>query len=596
MREQQLQEQLADINRKLRGFAQQLEVANSQVTSAADKVQEQQAITDLTRLYWSVINLVTQKIQLFESRPVERVRTELLEMHLYRLKCLQKIILGLDLGSGVEADKLVIDAYEGQHSLYREQHLQLLEHLRFKRDFLTKHEAYVAELLEKIPGTSTESAINAHRDNFPASIQFLQSAVILFTLELLTIGDTVEYDAPVRFSAEAATRLHQLHDTLVMLNELDNIPASHHMGVLDDLHRQLETQQAALRKMRKDVPSREKQHIDDILEILASFEQQTQEHLTRLCQALRDNNPLTLDPQVFDAEFLPPQTVSQPRPARYKRLIRVNQSGTSVLKLGEQRTQDDGRIVVDVVSSGSEAPSRVNTYASAATGTWENTTPLQGPATQPSSLAQMTSHANTLLSAVPLHLSTAQHNARQNDNPSNILEYLHRHAHALDEQASSLAMQGATPAQQALMQRLRDASEQLQQEGERLRVQVYKAPGTLDINRLLYLLEHRHVTVHKTLSRAPRGKGNRKHFLDVYSIQDAAGSHQPLWEAHFHYDAADTHIDHFSLMGGHLKTLRQSHQGSSSQAQAEREGRPHEPIWRVRFDSSSARQLFNAVT
>lgn len=595
LREQQLQEQLTDINRKLRGFAQQLEVANSQVTSAADKVQEQQAITDLTRLYWSVINLVTQKIQLFESRPVERVRTELLEMHLYRLKCLQKIILGLDLGSGVEADKLVIDAYEGQHSLYREQHLQLLEHLRFKRGFLTKHEAYVAELLEKIPGTSTESAINAHRDNFPASVQFLQSAVILFKLELLTIGDTVEYDAPVRFSAEAATRLHQLHDTLVMFNELDNIPASHHMGVLDDLHRQLEIQRAALGKMREGVPSREKQHIDDILKILASFEQQTQERLTQLYQALTDNNALSLDPQVFDVEFLPPQTVSQPHPARRKRLIRVNQSGTSVLKLGEQRTLEDGKIVVDVVSSSPQAPSRVNTYASAAAGTWESTTVQQRPATQPSSLAEMTERANTLLSTVPMYLSTAQHNARQNDNPSNILEYLHRHAQALEEQASSFAMQDAAPAQQALVQRLRDASEQLKTEGERLRVQLYKAPGTLDINRLLYLLEHGHVTVHKTSPRAPRGKGKEKNFLEVYTIRDAAGGHRELWEAHFHYATPDTRIDPSSFTGGHLKTLAQSRQGSASQAQAEREGRPHEPIWRARFDSRTARPLFNAV-
>ncbi|MNN88095.1 hypothetical protein D3C81_2057390 [compost metagenome] len=96
--------------------------------------------------------------------------------------------------------------------------------------------------------------------------------------------------------------------------------------------------------------------------------------------------------------------------------------------------------------------------------------------------------------------------------------------------------------------------------------------------------------------RAPRGKGRNKHFLDIYQIRDVQGSRSTLWEAHFHYDATTTAMEQFQLKGAHLKTLAQSRLGAASQAQAEREGQAHVPIWRAAFSPQAARELFRAAS
>ncbi|HWH88643.1 MAG TPA: hypothetical protein VNV36_18000, partial [Pseudomonas sp.] len=103
------------------------------------------------------------------------------------------------------------------------------------------------------------------------------------------------------------------------------------------------------------------------------------------------------------------------------------------------------------------------------------------------------------------------------------------------------------------------------------------------------------LAVSKTVERKQMGKGKSKSFLDVYSIKNSTDG-QPLWEAHFHYDNAQSPALGFMVDGAHLKTLEQSGRGIESQRRDELAGLPHVRIWRQRFDGNTARKLFALAT
>jgi hypothetical protein len=91
------------------------------------------------------------------------------------------------------------------------------------------------------------------------------------------------------------------------------------------------------------------------------------------------------------------------------------------------------------------------------------------------------------------------------------------------------------------------------------------------------------------------GKGNKKDFLDVYTLNDRQ-TDTPLWHAHFHYADKDSPAQNFTAKGGHLKTLQQSRLGTSSQRRDEQAGRAHVRIWREDIDLSTAQQIFQLAS
>ncbi|MDD1013002.1 dermonecrotic toxin domain-containing protein [Pseudomonas rubra] len=583
---QQLQQQrlLQDVNRRMDEAAKQMAIAQRRVTAAEENTEQQQeAVGALVTIYWKIISLTTEKIQLFETQEASQVRAPLVQMHLYRMSCLEKIILSLDLGFDQIAEDLLVDPHQGEQALYRYQHQELLKQLEAKRPFLSKHEGYLEELHRKLPGADTTSAISKHRERFPNTPSLLNSAVIMFRLELLVIGDPADATAPVRFNADIATSLIRFHDIFVALNESDSVPSDYRMALLADLHSQLEHQRGALPPLFGDLSSREKAHLKDVLELLGKFEQQLQEDLARLYQSLPTNELLSLDPQAPDYDFLPTQPVAGTKPQpRRKRLIRVRQSGTCVLKLGETRVDDNGQETVEIAAANDTA--RMQTYRHNR-GSWQRVRSHPRPGQTDAG-----EQARALVAGVGEHLERARRDTERKDNPTSIIERLEQRAEELDELIEHLDRRDAS-----LPEQVREAAQRLRQQGETLRIEQYKDKDNLDINRLLYLLEQRQVTVYKARARAPRGKGQNKHFLDVYEIRDAQGQHSPLWEAHFHYDARTTRDEQFQIRGGHLKTLAQSRLGADSQAQDEREGLAHKPIWRAAFSPQAARLLFAAV-
>ncbi|HEX4551392.1 hypothetical protein [Pseudomonas sp.] len=128
--------------------------------------------------------------------------------------------------------------------------------------------------------------------------------------------------------------------------------------------------------------------------------------------------------------------------------------------------------------------------------------------------------------------------------------------------------------------------------GQNVLVRMYKNREVLDVLRLNHLLEHDQLSAVRTVERKPLGKGQKKSFLDVYSIRDRS-TNEPLWEAHFHYERKDSPALNFSIKGGHLKTLEQARLGASSQRRDEQAGLPHVAIWRETVDGKTARKIFD---
>ncbi|MCY1411436.1 hypothetical protein D9M71_268230 [compost metagenome] len=589
-------QQLLEVNQALLTTAGQMTQATARVNATISGSDAQlQAISALVLTYWKTIKYISTKIDLLETLGEPQTLSQQREMHEYRLHCLEKIMLSQDLAFTSETGELLADPHQGEHGRYRLQHRRILQHLDEKRPFLDKHAAYIKALTSSFPGPRTDAYLARAREHFPATVLMHQAAVILFKMDLLVISDTPDPQAPIQLNTEAALRLVQLHDALSTYTDLDSLPEHYQLSLLDDLQRQFDNHQQGLKSMQDTAAMLDKAHLRDIDQALVNLVQQIQQRLESMYQDLTSNTLLSLDSQALDTDFLPALSLQQPVAGPRKRVIKVRQQGTTAFKVGEAHTDEQGREVVDIISPGIVSGPRVQRYVNPVAGYWQ---PLatERQVGGAASLATQLSQANTLLGNVEQQLDSARQDAAKKQNPTNIVEALERHAGALEVLAQGIESSSTAAEQSSLLARLHGAAQRLRQHGEALRLMLYKSPETLDINRLLYLIEHRQVSVHKTLMRAPRGKGRNKYFLDIYQIRDAQGSRSTLWEAHFHYDATTTALDQFQLKGAHLKTLAQSRLGAASQAQAEREGQAHVPIWRAAFSPQAARELFRAAS
>ncbi|MCP3750292.1 hypothetical protein [Pseudomonas sp. SBB6] len=589
-------QQLLEVNQALLTTADQMTQVTARVNAAVSGSDaQQQAISALVVTYWKTIKHISTKVDLLETLGDPQTLSQQREMHEYRLHCLEKIMLSQDLAFTSETGELLADPHQGEHGRYRLQHRRILQHLEEKRPFLDKHAAYIKALTNSFPGARTDAYLARAKEHFPATALMHQAAVILFKMDLLVISDTPDPQALIQLNTEAALRLVQLHDALSTYTDLDSLPEHYQLSLLDDLQRQFDNHQQGLKSMQDTAAMLDKAHLRDIDQALVSLVQQIQQRLESMYQDLTSNTLLSLDSQALDTDFLPARSLQQPVAGPRKRVIKVRQQGATAFKVGEAHTDEQGREVVDIINPGIVSGPRVQRYVNPVAGYWQ---PLatERQVGGAASLATQLSQANTLLGNVEQQLDSARQDAEKKQNPSNIVEALERHAGALEVLAQGIESSSTEAEQRSLLDRLHGAAQRLRQHGEALRLMLYKSPETLDINRLLYLIEHRQVSVHKTLMRAPRGKGRNKHFLDIYQVRDAQGSRSTLWEAHFHYDATTTALDQFQLKGAHLKTLAQSRLGAVSQAQAEREGQAHEPIWRAAFSPQAARELFRAAS
>jgi len=560
-----------------------------EITSDDLNSTDAEGLGKLVVLYWKAIRQCTSVIDLGDA-PLVDVSLELrLSRHVYRLQCLQKILLSQDLNFSNEVGELVDDPYQGEHARYRQQRKRLLQHLDDKRSFIDRHQAYLDEIQTRFPGEADNASLAKLREDFPATPQLLLNARILFRMDLLIIGNPDDSGAPIAFSEVAAEHMCELHDTLSSISEQDSVPDAYLLPLLDDLQRQLQHQSSSLTELRASSPPPESKLIDEVLEDLEKTDGNLQSRLNTLFEAIASNELLALDTDAIDHSFLPALDASRPQRAR-RRLINVKRQGRSTLKLGNERVDERGQLQVEIAMADIGGGSRLQRYAKANDGQWQTVPGRSAPPLRPQVPSTSAVEAATLLGQVQQHIDNARKAAgKRNYSPDQVTYPLEQQALALEQRATRLQHQDPEKAGQ-LMQ----AVQRLRNEGEHLRIQLYKSPDVLDIARLLYLIKHRQVRVTQTSTRAPRGKGQNKHFLDVYRIHDREGEQAALWEAHFHYDAKGTHKEHFQLKGGHLKTLAQARLGASAQAQAEREGRPHVAIWREAFSPQAARQLFEA--
>lgn len=593
--DQETRQQLNDVSNEMHVLARKMQSLYPKLDHP-DLETKTEARGTLAGTYYKLMGLVTRKIELLHAQDPQRNRAGVIAAHVYRIQCLEKIILSIDLAFTDEVGVFVTDPHHGEHARYREQRARILKHMEEKRPYLNKREMFIKDLRSQYPGAEAEGEIATLYKTYPAKPWNLEVAAALFRMELLSIGDPMDSSDPVAFKPEAVLQMIQFHETSVAYDDLVWVPTHHQLTVLDNLQRQLESVRTAFEQMRGEFSSsREGEHLETTVKGLVAIEQDCHVRLEALYRQSTDNAVLAKELDDIDLDFLPAAPGPSHAPATRRKLIKVKQRGIDSVKLGQERVTDNGETFIDIIDMIDGTETTIQTYKKPQGGEWKGTKPPLAPPRSTPTLPMLMESAQAQLSEVTRDQAKAKRDAQAKLNPTNIVEYLETRAEQLDitarEIETATADQASTESR-ALIEQLKDASVRLKKTGEQTLIEMYKDPEKLDISRLLYLIKMKQVSIVKLLDRGERGKGKARHFLDIYLIKDAQGEKRDLWHAHFHYPARDTPSEHFSLKGGHLKTLKQSGLGSTSQARDEQQGLAHSPIWRAAFDSRSARQLF----
>jgi len=481
---------------------------------------------------------------------------------------------------------------------FRDFNRKMLTSLEKRVPILEQRQAAIASVLAMTPGGQTEQRIGQLTQGTPSTLRAIDMGKLIALSNLYSAGDPVNPSAPPTYHFEATQEMTRFREVFVALDQIKLIPEDKQIAVLDNLLEQTSGIRENLEAM-SDYPaaSTETAHQKAMIDILNGFNDDIVGELEQRYTQARSNEALSTSVDAIDLDFLPAQPSTSHFPPPRKRLIKVRRGGQDHLKLGQERITDNGETLVDIIEE--DKPGLPFQSYRQVNGQWQgtrNATPSL-PAEQPSKLpATRLSEANQLLGQVESYLAKAHRDERARQNPSNIVEYLNARAERLDQHATDIAALSTVeaPQAQALAARLRQASQDLRNEGEHIRLRLYKDPNVLNVQRLLYLIEQDQVDIRKLQDRVERGKGARKNYLDVYSIRDKASQNE-LWHAHFHYARKDTAPRNFELKGGHLKTLAQSRLGVESQIRQQQQGLPHTPIWREAFDGRTAQQLFDRV-
>ena len=237
-----------------------------------------------------------------------------------------------------------------------------------------------------------------------------------------------------------------------------------------------------------------------------------------------------------------------------KKLIRTRHNGVLIGDLKPAGTS----LPIEVVEMRSEANNQVLATYSRHEDVWDVVDVRRPtPAPQTRSIKAIRAHGRALLDELDKRMSRAESYKTHCRHPQEIEEILNNeasHFRTLSEELDRALTASPTsrpPANEALGRQLSDAAANLTAKGSDLRTELsLKLPPT-DGN-LRFLFEKNLIQVARLGDRTAL-QGARKDFLQEYAINDRDGF--PIWYAHFHYEAADTPKENFSV--AHLKTKEQ---------------------------------------
>uniref|UniRef100_UPI003F69DDC6 dermonecrotic toxin domain-containing protein n=1 Tax=Pseudomonas sp. N8 TaxID=3449428 RepID=UPI003F69DDC6 len=259
----------------------------------------------------------------------------------------------------------------------------------------------------------------------------------------------------------------------------------------------------------------------------------------------------------------------KPEPKPRKRIPKRPRTGVGLPQKKLIRTRHNGVLIGDLKPAGTSLPIEVVEMHSKGSNqilatysrhedVWDVVDVRRPtPAPQTRSIKAIRTHAQELLGELDKRMSRAESYKTHCRHPQEIEEILNNeasHFRTLSEELDRALMASPTsrtPANEALGQLLSDAATNLTTKGSDLRTELsLKLPPT-DGN-LRFLFEKNLVQVARLGDRTAL-QGARKDFLQEYAINDRDGF--AIWYAHFHYEAADTPKDNFSV--AHLKTKEQ---------------------------------------
>lgn len=451
-----------------------------------------------------------------------------------------------------------------------------LERMAIKLVEAEQREADVQALRSRFAGDDVEERLALLEAGRPADSYYVKVAQVQFHCDLLTVGLVPGLDG---VNTRPTYLGKDFFENAIALRSVGEVAYGQRVALLDSIHREFEHLTSAFMELQEQyagTPLAER--VQAVVAIAQAFEQRSSDELHATLASQDASQPASRMIDDIDLDFLPPQPGRQRRPTGpRKRVIRIKRRGISTLALGEIRRAGGQEQIAVVAHDSGEV---VQQYQKNADGHWRPELD-SGALALPSPQALATLAASKL-AAVDEQLATAQSMNRRNSNPTNIVEYLERHAEELLDSARQLPEQA---------QALTEGARRLTDQGLAIMIQRYKDPAVLDVHRLLFLMEHRQVTVARIERRLPLGKGANRHFLDVYAIRDSETG-QDLWHAHFHYPRIDSADNAYPVRGGHLKTLEQSRLGREHQQRQEQAGQAVERIWRQEVDRNSAAKLF----
>ncbi|MGN8343300.1 dermonecrotic toxin domain-containing protein [Pseudomonas sp. SMV71] len=237
-----------------------------------------------------------------------------------------------------------------------------------------------------------------------------------------------------------------------------------------------------------------------------------------------------------------------------KKLIKTRHNGTLIGDLKPAGTS----LPIEVVEMRSEGDNQILATYSRHEDVWD-VVDVRRPTSVPQtrSIKAIRANGRELLDDLDKRMSRAESYKTHCRHPQEIEEILNNeasHFRTLSEEldrALTASPASRTPANEELGRQLAGAANQLATKGSDLRIELsLKLPPT-DGN-LRFLFEKNLIQVARLGDRTAL-QGARKDFLQEYAINDRDGF--PIWYAHFHYAAADTPKDNFSV--AHLKTKEQ---------------------------------------
>ncbi len=449
------------------------------------------------------------------------------------------------------------------------------KYLEEKLATMEKRQQTAADVLKSSPSSQIELT-EAGFD--PYEIHTVTARWVDARSRLLTDVPTGTNFIPARLAGAFA-------EVTLTFQTIEDMPYDARIAVLSMMLDQCAAIRASYQRFALPADAAHAKSRDEITQAIQAFETTVEEHLDRYHHNLEKASALPVNEQPIDFDFIPAQDRAGPAQAP-RRVFRARHHGTYRICIGQPRRTLSGEEVIDVMSTDHQ-PQALRTYERHE-GEWQRIVP-----TRDTPLDTLMAEATQGLEQTESHLHSARQEERARETASNILHTLDKKAEELDDLRSQIerAPNPLATVTAPLIQRLRQDSQRLRDEGENIRVRLYKDKTYLSADRIAYLISHGHLSAKQTLVRAHRGKGEDKHYLDIYVLNDRQ-TREPLWHAHFKYDRPETPAMNFKVKGGHLKTLAQSGSGASSQRMDEQAGRPHVAIWRHTLDGRTAEKIF----